>query len=83
MNNVFVIAGYLGSLLLLLAYFQVSHGRWKARSYIFQGTNAVAACLLFLYSLTIEAYPNVLLNAVFLSIAAAALFSIATKKRKY
>lgn len=69
MTYLFSIFGYAGSLLLLLGYYQISRGQWHARSFRYQGCNAVGAALLSAYAIYLEAYPNLVLNGVFLGIA--------------
>jgi hypothetical protein len=72
--------GFTGAIFTLSAYFQVSRGKWKGTSTKFQVCNAVAALLLIWYGLQVQGYANVFLNAVWLLIALAALFRIASKR---
>jgi peptidoglycan/LPS O-acetylase OafA/YrhL len=76
-TNIFSVIGFIGAALILLAYFQVSRHHWRPRQLSFQACNAAGAALLMLYSLHISAWPNVLLNAVWLAIGAYTLYKIA------
>lgn len=67
---VYTVGGFAGAVAVLAAYFQVSRHAWKPRSRAFQLTNAVGAGLLILYSVHLAAWPNVLLNVVWLAVAA-------------
>ena len=76
MTNIYSILGYIGAFAVLFAYFQVSRHAWKPQSRAFQLTNALGAGLLIVYSLQIAAWPNVLLNAVWLGVAFYALYKL-------
>ncbi len=81
MQTTLTLAGYTGALLLLLGYALVSTGRWKPRSHIFQATNIIGAGLLVVYSISIEAYPNVILNGVWFLVGLAAAAHIGRCRR--
>lgn len=72
----FELMGWIGSLLLIGAYFQVSRGAWRARSLQYQVCNGLAALLLVVYSWHETAYANVLINAVWLAVGLTALSAI-------
>lgn len=78
-NELITYLGYMGALLILSAYFMVSTGRWKARSFVFQGTNVFASILLVTYAFNIGAYPNLVMNGVFMSIGLATIIQLLRK----
>lgn len=67
------VMGFTGALAVLLAYFQVSRKSWKPGSRPFQLCNALGAGLLIIYSVHLAAWPNVLLNLVWIGVAMYAL----------
>lgn len=61
--------GYIGGVCLLLAYFELSRGRWHGHSVTYQLTNLVAGVLLTAYSCFKHAPATIVLNAIFSMIA--------------
>jgi len=58
------ILGWTGSILFLLAYALVSAKKTEGDSVLYQGMNIVAGIFLVIYTLTLEAYATMALNAV-------------------
>ena len=58
------ILGWTGSILYLLAYALVSLKKTEGDSLLYQGMNIVASILLVFYSLALQAYATLGLNAV-------------------
>jgi hypothetical protein len=91
MNVLFESIGWVGSLLFIGAYVQISRGAWPARSLRYQVSNGLAALLLVAYSWHKMAYANVFINIVWLAVGATAIIAImhtlrrrsgATKRRR-
>jgi hypothetical protein len=81
MNTVYGILGFGGAVLSLLAYLQVSRGKWHGKSYRFQVSNLLAGAFLIVYGWHTRAYANILLNSVWLIIAIVALGRIRSRTR--
>ncbi len=83
MNHIVIEAlGYIGAGLILLAYILVSTDRLKAKTVPYQVMNAAGASLLVVYLLERDAYPSVVLNAVWLLVAVLSLLKLVGSKRK-
>lgn len=72
--------GWIGALLLLLAYALVSFKKLAADSLWYQGLNVTASILLAINTLYHRAYPSSFVNIVWTFIA---IFAILTVVRKY
>jgi hypothetical protein len=70
------ILGWTGSILYLLAYALVSAKKTEGDSLLYQGMNIVAGIFLVFYSLALQAYATLGLNAVW---AAIGLFTLRRK----
>jgi hypothetical protein len=70
------ILGWTGSILYLLAYALVSAKKTAGDSLLYQGMNIAAGILLVFYSLALQAYATLGLNAVW---AAIGLFTLGRK----
>ena len=75
-NILIQILGWTGSVLYLLAYALVSAKRTAGDSFLYQGINIFAGTLLVIYTLSLGAYANTGLNAVWVGIG---LFTLARK----
>lgn len=82
MNVFFESMGWIGSLLFIGAYIQVSRGAWPARSLRYQVSNGLAALLLIAYSWHKMAYANVFINIVWLAVGITAIIAIVHTLRK-
>lgn len=60
--------GWTGSILYLIAYALVSLKKTEGDSLLYQGLNIVAAILVVIYTLSLEAYATSGLNAVWIAI---------------
>lgn len=67
------VIGFVGTFLVLGAYFMVSAGRIKSASFAFQGVNLLGAALLTVYGVLLAAWASIALNAVWGLIALVAL----------
>ncbi len=72
--------GWIGAILLLLAYALVSFKKLAADSLTYQGMNVAASILLAVNTLYHRAYPSSFVNIVWTFIA---IFAILTVVRKY
>jgi hypothetical protein len=72
--------GWIGALLLLLAYALVSFKKLAADSLWYQGLNVVASALLAINTIYHQAYPSSFVNVIWTFIA---IFAILTIRRKY
>lgn len=77
MNPVFYeIVGWLGTILILLAYFLVSFQKITANSSTYQFLNLFGAGFVVLNVFSHEAYPSVVLNSIWFCIALVGLIKI-------
>ncbi len=72
--------GWIGAILLLLAYAMVSFKKLAADSFAYQGMNVGASILLAINTLYHRAYPSSFVNIVWTIIA---IFAILTVVRRY
>jgi len=78
------IIGFMGTVLVLLAYLLLSTKRIQSDSVSYQGLNLVGAALLIIYAVVLTAWANVLLNVVwgFIAIFALVKLYVAVRKKK-
>jgi hypothetical protein len=62
------ILGWIGSVLYLLAYALVSIKKTEGDSWLYQGLNIIAATLVVIYTISLEAYATASLNLVWIAI---------------
>ena len=67
------VIGFVGTFLVLGAYFMVSLGRISSASFAYQGINLFGAALLTVYGVLLAAWASIALNAVWGLIAFIAL----------
>lgn len=67
------VLGWVGSILLIIAYGLNSYQKIKSNSPIFYCLNIIAGIMLIIYSNYKEAYPNTFINVVWVIIAVPAL----------
>ena len=68
--------GFLGTFLVLGAYFLLSTGRIRAASLQYQGINLIGAALLTVYGFLLAAWASIALNAIWGAIALVALLRV-------
>jgi lipid-A-disaccharide synthase-like uncharacterized protein len=78
------IIGFIGTVLVLLAYLLLSTKKIQSDSVSYQGLNLVGAILLIIYAVVLTAWANVLLNVVwgFIAIFALAKLFVALRRKK-
>lgn len=74
------ITGWLGSVLVVVAYASVSYERMKLHPTIFQLLNAGGSLCLIINTLYYQAYPSATVNVIWLIIALVALWKISVQK---
>lgn len=70
------IPGFIGTFLVLGAYFLLSTGRIRAASLQYQGLNLIGAALLTLYGFLLAAWASIALNGIWGLIAVVALLRV-------
>lgn len=80
MNIAIEIAGWVGALLILLAYLFLSMGRLTGRSAVYQWMNVVGAAGFTLNGWWHGALPSAALNVIWMLIGGVALWRIAQRK---
>jgi uncharacterized protein with PQ loop repeat len=73
--------GWIGALLLLLAYFLLIHKNLTSRSHMYQWMNIIGSLLLGINTLVLKAYPSFLTNIIWFVIGLYGMFHI-VKHRK-
>lgn len=78
------ILGFIGTVLVLLAYLLLSAKKIDAQSVKYQGLNLIGAILLIIYAVVLTAWASVLLNVVwgFIAIFALAKLLLTVRKNK-
>lgn len=74
------IIGWLGTILVLVAYFQVNQNKWSADSKIFQTCNLFGSTALIYKAYTNAVWPSAVLNLFWALIALTALFKLKTQR---
>ena len=75
------IIGWVGAILLLLAYFLLIHKNLTSRSRMYQWMNIIGSLLLGINTLIVKAYPSFLTNIVWFVIGLYGMFHIVKHKR--
>lgn len=70
------IMGWIGALLLLLAYFLLVHKNLTSRSRMYQWMNIIGAFLLAINNIYLNAYPSFLTNVIWFFIGLYGIFHI-------
>ena len=73
------LAGWVGSLLLISAYWSVSKKRMEPESFLYQSLNVIGSVLLIVNTYYYGAFPSTAVNIIWVCIG---LFYIAKLKRK-
>jgi cell shape-determining protein MreD len=81
MNIPIEIAGWIGALLILLAYLMVTVGKLTGQSLAFQWMNLVGAAGFVINGWWHRALPSAALNVIWMLIAAVALWQLWKRKR--
>ena len=76
------IAGWVGMILILGGYYCVSTERMKPRGYLYQVMALVGAAELVVNAYVQQAWPVLVLNAIWLSIAAKVIYDLAIRGDK-
>ena len=58
------IVGWIGSILIVVAYWLISMGRFKSHSSLYQGMNIIGSIFLVINTVYYHAYPSSALNVV-------------------
>ena len=76
------IIGWIGSILVVLAYFLISAEKLTATSMLYQLCNAIGSVGLIVNTVYYAAYPSTFINVVWLFIAIPAIVKIIRNKQK-
>ena len=83
MTGTFIdIFGWIGSILLVVAYALISYNKIKADSYFYQTLNIIGSIALIFNTYHYMAYPSTFVNVIWLVIGAVAIFKISKKFAK-
>lgn len=74
------IIGWIGSLMVIVAYGLNSHQKLKSDSVLFYMLNITGGLLLVIYSIYKSAYANIFINVVWIIIAVPALIKVLQKR---
>jgi len=81
-NNVFInVLGWIGGILVLIAYWLVSTGRVRGNSLLFQSLNICGSVCLIINSAYFGAFPSVGVNVFWIIIAFYSLFKSQPEKK--
>lgn len=69
MHMLITIAGYVGSVSIVVAFYMVSQRKWAPTSTAYLLTNFIGSGLLALYQLQLHAYAGVALNIIFAAVS--------------
>ncbi len=76
------IIGWIGAVLIILAYFLLTHHDLTSRSKIYQGMNLIGSVLLAINLFFNQAYPSLAINVVWFFIAIYGFYNIFKNKIK-
>ena len=79
METLVDVAGWIGSLLLITAYWSVSKKRMQPESFVYQALNVLGSVLLIVNTYYYGAFPSTAVNVIWVCIG---LFYIAKSSRK-
>lgn len=74
--------GWLGGLIVVVAYFMISSGKTSAKSPLFQTLNLVGSVFLIINTYAKGAYPSTVVNIVWVGIALYGFYRIFTDKKE-
>ena len=77
------VAGIVGAIMLLIAYFMATTKRWQTHSLSYQLSNLGAAGLLVVYSFSKTAYVHVVINIVWAGVAIVGLIFIGEHRSRH
>jgi hypothetical protein len=77
-NKILEILGWIGGIVLIIAYCLNSYGLLLSASVTYQGLNLFGSLTLAYYTYQKKAYPNVMLNVIWALIAMIAIFRFLT-----
>lgn len=73
--------GWLGGLMVVVAYFMISSGKTTAKSPVFQTLNLLGSVFLIINTYAKGAYPSAVVNVIWVGIALYGFYRIFTEKR--
>ncbi|HEX8226745.1 MAG TPA: hypothetical protein VF572_02655 [Candidatus Saccharimonadales bacterium] len=82
MSTLVSVLGFIGAGLVLLGYLQVSRHVWKPRSLAFQLCNIIGSGLLLFYGCYVSAWPNVVLNAIWLMVGLSIVLRLSKVRKR-
>ena len=72
--------GVLGGITMLFAFWRTSIGKWTGKSLWYELDNFVAAALMMIYAFSKGAYVNIVLNAIWGTVAVVGVTSYAERR---
>ncbi len=75
------VIGWSGSAMVVAAYVLNIRGKLKAQSAIYIWLNIVGSILLIAYTFYLQAYPNTVVNLIWVLVAAYSLIKVALKEK--
>lgn len=75
------ILGWVGGLIVVVAYFMISSGRTNAKSPLFQSLNLTGSIFLIINTYAKGAYPSAVVNIIWVGIALYGFYRIFTEKK--
>lgn len=73
--------GWLGGLIVVVAYFMISSGKTNAKSPLFQSLNLIGSVFLIINTYAKGAYPSAVVNVIWVGIALYGFYRIFTEKK--
>lgn len=75
------VLGWIGGILVVLAYFMISAGKTTAKSPLFQTLNLVGSIFLLILTYVHGAYPSAVVNLIWVGIALYGFYRIFSEKK--
>ena len=82
MNLIVDILGWIGSIMLIIAYWMVSQNKISAQSLLYQGLNIAGSILLIVNTFYYRAFPSTALNVVWVLIGLQILYKARKKEEE-
>lgn len=83
MNEIIIdTVGWLGGILVVIAYFMISSGKTNAKSPLFQALNLVGSIFLIVNTYVKGAYPSTAVNIIWVGIAVYGFYRIYSDRKK-
>lgn len=74
--------GWIGGLIVVIAYFMISSGKTTAKSPLFQSLNLIGSVFLIINTYAKGAYPSAVVNVIWVGIALYGFYRIFTEKKE-